>query len=624
MPPPAFIATLRRAVWPLLVFEAAIGLVVLVLLDPLLVLLTERIVALSGDPVIGNTALIAFVLSPLGMLALATAAVGSILVNVVALGGVSLVLWNARQRLPMRQPAIWRSLLRHMPTLLALSTCTFAAVLLLALSVLLVAVAARHGFLSAGDLYFYISTRPRVFLWAIAAIGVATAAAVLAGLYLLLRTGLALPISLLRPVGAARALRLAVLATAGRTHALLPRLLGVVLGLAAIWIGTLMALSRLLGWLLTRPVTSPSLNAAVIGFVAATALAFAMLAAISRAGVLLVLLADPAATRVLPERTEPAAELRAGTPLRLVLALLLCVAIPAAATQEAVRVGQAALSDRAITITAHRAGSVHAPENTLAALKSAIAERADVVEVDVQETADGKVVLLHDTDLRRVAGVARPIWDMRLDELQGLEVGSWFSPTFHAERVPTLREFAAAARGQIRLNVEIKNNGRGEDLAGRTVAVLRETGTADQAAISSLDTGLLRRVRRTAPEIKIGLILALGIGNLRRADVDFFALSRRLATPAVIRQLHASGREVHVWTLDDEASIARAMLDGADDIITGNPRLAVRVRAWFGELSKPERVLLSIGRSLGAGWLRADIPVGPSPGDADPSDADEP
>ncbi len=257
-------------------------------------------------------------------------------------------------------------------------------------------------------------------------------------------------------------------------------------------------------------------------------------------------------------------------------------------------------------------------------LRSAIAERADVVEIDVQETADGKVVVLHDTDLRRVAGVARSIWDMRLDELQQLDVGSWFSPAFHGERIPTLLEFASAARGKIRLNVEIKNNGRGEDLAVRTVAALREAGTADQAAISSLDTGLLRQVRGTAPQIKLGLILATGVGNLRRADVDFFALSRRLATPAVIRQLHASDREVHVWTLDDEASITRAMLDGADDIITGNPRLAVSVRAWFDELSEPERVLLSIGRSLDVGWLRTSGPVGQPRGGADLSGADDP
>ncbi len=620
----AFIATLRRALWPLLVFEAAIGLAVLVLLDPLLVLLVERIVALSGDPVIGNTALITFLLSPLGMLALPTAAIGTILVNVIAVGGVSLILWHARRGLPQRQPVIWRSLLRRLPALVTLSACTFAAFLLLGLPVLFVAVVARHWFLTAGDLYFYISTRPPEFLRAVVMIAVAAAAAVLAGLYLLLRAGLTLPICLLRPVAVAPALRQAVLATVGRSRALVPRLFGVVAGLAALWIAALAALSRLLVWLIAQPVTSLSLNVGAIGFIITSALIFAVLAAISHAAVILVLIADSAADQALPEAAEPAPALGTAARLRLAVAVLLCVAIPAAAVMEAVRVRQTASSDRAIAITAHRAGSAHAPENTLAALRSAIAARADVVEIDAQETSDGKVVVLHDTDLRRVAGVARSIWGIRLDELQQLDVGSWFSPAFRGERIPTLLEFASAARSRIRLNVEIKNNGRGEDLAARTVAALREARAADHAAISSLDMGLLRQVRRTAPQIKLGLILATGVGNLRHADVDFFALSRRLATPAVIRQLHASGREVHVWTLDDEASIARAMLDGADDVITGNPRLAVAVRAWFEALSEPERVLLGIGRSLGVGWLRTSGSVGPPRGGDFPNGADDP
>jgi glycerophosphoryl diester phosphodiesterase len=187
---------------------------------------------------------------------------------------------------------------------------------------------------------------------------------------------------------------------------------------------------------------------------------------------------------------------------------------------------------------------------------------------------------------------------MPLDELRALDVGSWFSPAFQAEKVPTLAEFATIARGRVGLNIELKNNRRGEDLAARVVAVFRETETSDGAVISSLDTGLLREVRQIAPAIKVGVILAIGIGNLHRLDVDFFALSRRLATPAVIREIHATGREVHVWTLDDEASIARAMLAGADNILTSDTLLGRRMRAWFDGLSELQRTLLRIELSI--------------------------
>jgi glycerophosphoryl diester phosphodiesterase len=215
----------------------------------------------------------------------------------------------------------------------------------------------------------------------------------------------------------------------------------------------------------------------------------------------------------------------------------------------------------------------------------------------VQETADGEIVLLHDTDLRRVSADPRFVWQLSLAQLQQLDAGAWFAPEFRGERIPTLRAIADAARGHIRLNVELKDNGRGEDLAARVVAVLRETGVADQAAVSSLDLGLLREVHRIAPEIKTGLILATGVGTLRGLGIDFVALARRLATPAVIRQFDAAGREVHVWGIDDEDAILQAMLDGAHDVIVSDPALAVAVRRRLEALSEPEKLLLRIGEA---------------------------
>ncbi|MBV8093421.1 MAG: hypothetical protein JO110_09330 [Acetobacteraceae bacterium] len=338
-------------------------------------------------------------------------------------------------------------------------------------------------------------------------------------------------------------------------------------------------------------------------------LIFVALTGLSRAGLLLVLMADPVADRALRKRTHPVLLPPVAIRLRLLGGVLILAAILAIGWIEVARATQFLSGDHMIAITAHRAGSARAPENTIAALRTAIADGADDVEIDVQETAEGHVVMLHDTDLRRVAGLARSVWDMRLDEIQALDVGSWFSPAFREAQIPTLAEFAAVARGRVGLNVELKNNGRGEDLAARVVAVLRDSKTSDQAVISSLDLGLLREVRQIAPALKVGLIVATGIGNLHRLDVNFFALSLRLATPAVIREIHATGREVHVWTLDDEASIARAMLAGADNIITSDTLLGLRMRRWFLELSEAQRTLLRIELSvLGFARLRGSDP----------------
>ena len=112
--------------------------------------------------------------------------------------------------------------------------------------------------------------------------------------------------------------------------------------------------------------------------------------------------------------------------------------------------------NRTVEITGHRGSKVRAPENTLSALRQAIAEGADYAEIDVQTTADGVVVLLHDADLMRVASVERRLRDIKFDELSDIDVGSWFMPEFSNERIPTLQEAIDLARGRIKLNIELK------------------------------------------------------------------------------------------------------------------------------------------------------------------------
>src|SRR5262249_22055869 len=93
-----------------------------------------------------------------------------------------------------------------------------------------------------------------------------------------------------------------------------------------------------------------------------------------------------------------------------------------------------------VRVTAHRGHARAAPENTLSAIRKAIESGADYVEMDVQQTADGVVVLLHDRDLKRVAGVSRRLDELSYDEVRKLDVGSWFDPAFAGERVPTLEQ----------------------------------------------------------------------------------------------------------------------------------------------------------------------------------------
>jgi glycerophosphoryl diester phosphodiesterase len=309
-----------------------------------------------------------------------------------------------------------------------------------------------------------------------------------------------------------------------------------------------------------------------------------------------------------PGSSPPAAARSAVLPrqsARRIAALGLCLGIPLASVVQAVWSIDEFRVERPVAVTAHRAGSLRAPENTLAALKQAIAEGADYVEVDVQEALDGEVVVLHDTDLRRVAGLPRSIWEVRYEDIAHLDVGSWFDPRFGDERLPTLRAFAAAAKGRIGINVELQGSGHEVDLARRVIAILRELDMLDEVVLSSLDANILRQVRQIDATIRIGFIVATGVGRLTAVDVDFFALSARLATPGLIRRLAGSGRQVHVWGLYDEDSIVTAILDGADTVIVDDPRLAIEARRWVRELTAPEQALWRLRKALDRGELMA-------------------
>jgi glycerophosphoryl diester phosphodiesterase len=112
-------------------------------------------------------------------------------------------------------------------------------------------------------------------------------------------------------------------------------------------------------------------------------------------------------------------------------------------------------------IIAHRGGAGVAPENTLAAFKRGIADGADWLELDVQENADGVVVIEHDRDFMRVAGVNLEVWKATNADLA---VGSSFDPAFLDQRVPTLREVPELAKGRAGVFIELKYYGHDQNL----------------------------------------------------------------------------------------------------------------------------------------------------------------
>jgi glycerophosphoryl diester phosphodiesterase len=257
---------------------------------------------------------------------------------------------------------------------------------------------------------------------------------------------------------------------------------------------------------------------------------------------------------------------------------------------------------RRIAVTAHRGSSMKAPENTLSALRQAAADGAEYAEIDVQTTADGVVVLMHDADLMRIAAINRKIYEVGYDELKDIDIGSWFSHHFGNERISTLEEAIDFARGRIKLNIELKYNRPDPGLANEVVRIIREKGFLAECVVSSLDSQALKSLKERLPEVKAGLIVFRALGNLSQTEWDFVSIHAGRATRSLVKNAHRSGKEVHVWTVNDFHNALSMIELGVDNIITDDPEGLKNLLQEWNDLSDTGKIALLL-RNLFRGDL---------------------
>ena len=229
-------------------------------------------------------------------------------------------------------------------------------------------------------------------------------------------------------------------------------------------------------------------------------------------------------------------------------------------------------------ITAHRGASVDAPENTLASFSKAIEDMADVIELDVQMTKDGYIVVMHDTSAYRTTGVLKNITELTLREVKRLDAGYWYSEQYKGEKVPTLEEVLQLAKGKIKLNIEIKTADNSDEVAKKVVKLIQKYSMQDSCVITSFDYSALQAVRSYDEEIEVGYILSVAYGKFYEIDdVDFFSVNASFLTKRVVDAIHNSGKQVYAWTVNNDASIKNLTNKGVDNIITDKPVTAREV-----------------------------------------------
>ncbi|BFT73407.1 glycerophosphodiester phosphodiesterase [Paenibacillus sp. P36] len=238
------------------------------------------------------------------------------------------------------------------------------------------------------------------------------------------------------------------------------------------------------------------------------------------------------------------------------------------------------LADNYSQVTAHRGSSKKAPENTLSAFRQAIADKAGFAELDVQETSDGVVMLMHDDSAQRTTGINKNMWEVTSSELKSASAGNWFSPKFKSDRVPTLDEVIELAKDRIKLNIELKNNGHGVQLAQKTVQIIGAHEFEKQCTVTSFDTGLLHTVKKMNPRIKTGLIISQKSETSslwESQDYDVVSAAYPLVNDEFMREAASHNKEVYAWTVNDKPVMKRMLALGVTSIITDAPDELIRL-----------------------------------------------
>ncbi len=238
----------------------------------------------------------------------------------------------------------------------------------------------------------------------------------------------------------------------------------------------------------------------------------------------------------------------------------------------------------------HRGASASAPENTLPAFQAALDQGADGVELDVQLTADGVPVVIHDDTVDRTTDGRGPVAARTLEELKRLDAGARFGAAFAGTRVPTLGEVFELARGRLLVNVELKTDDvRDHGLEQRVVETIGHHGMRDQVVLSSFNPVSLWRLRRLEPSLPRGMLYAPDQPRYLRerwlaplVRPDAMHPGRTLATRAHVESLRADGFRVNVWTVDERSEVSRLVDLGVDGIITNRPSDVVK---WRDEIA---------------------------------------
>jgi len=588
-----------------------------VIFAPLFGLLGRLLLKLSDKPALADQDIAWFLLSPPGMVALVL--LTAVLVTIACFEQATLMTLCASREQGVHPGTVnaLRFTAASAHLVFAFALRLVVRVLLLTLPFLAIAGAIAWLLLTDYDINYYLSEQPPIFWGAAISIGLLLLAMLVLLVHRLIGWSLALPLMLFAGVSPAQSFTESEGITRWRRRQIL-RVLGLWALLAVLLSAVLLGIIQQLGAWIVPPFFGSIVWLVPVlgGFVALWVFGNFLVTAFTSGSLacLLVSCYEEFGPGTATPDMHALAQRDAARGWRLTksrLALLMiggiiCAVLLGHWLQQGIQ------TQDTVVVVAHRGAAGAAPENTLAAVRRAIEDGTDWVEIDVQETVDGEVVVIHDSDFMKLAGNPLKVWDGTLVQVQDIDIGSWFGPAFSSERVPTLAAVLEEVRGKARLVIELKYYGHDQQLEQRVVDIVEQAGMVDEIAIMSLKYEGIQKLHKLRPDWNVGLLSAKSIGNLASLDVDFLAVNTGMATPGFVRRAQEQGKQVFVWTINDRVSMFRMFSLGINGIITDEPAMAREVLEERVDMSAAERLLVHtavlFGRPVPPGLYRDESP----------------
>ena len=236
--------------------------------------------------------------------------------------------------------------------------------------------------------------------------------------------------------------------------------------------------------------------------------------------------------------------------------------------------------------TGHRGAAGLAPENTLRAVTKGLENKVDRIEIDVQQSKDEKVILMHDISLERTTDGKGLVKESTYSQLYTLDAGSWFGAEFQGEKIPTLEEAIRLINGRSELIIEIKKGGGYyPNIEENILKIIEENKCGSWCIIHSFDTSVLERIHKLAPSIRLHklfvgkfnllpVMIGDGIEIFDIADypyIEEYSINYYFANKKTINYIKKNEKKVNVWTANDQEIVDDMISLGVDGIITDFP-----------------------------------------------------